>query len=50
MIFKRLELGIFARLLLLFGLMYVAVYYLLHPSYVPVVFAASTRSTRPSAT
>ncbi|MGV3504616.1 MAG: sensor histidine kinase [Adhaeribacter sp.] len=40
MIFKRLELGIFARLLLLFGLMYVAVYYLLHPSYVPVVFAA----------
>jgi two-component system, NtrC family, nitrogen regulation sensor histidine kinase NtrY len=40
MIFKRLEIGIFARLLLLFGLMYVAVYYLLHPSYVQVVFAA----------
>ena len=39
MIFKRLELGIFARLLLLFGLMYVAVYYLVHPSYVQVVFA-----------
>jgi len=40
MIFKRLEIGIFFRLLLLFGLMYVAVYYLLHPSYVQVTFAA----------
>jgi nitrogen fixation/metabolism regulation signal transduction histidine kinase len=40
MIFKRLEIGIFARLLLLFALMYVAVYYLVHPSYVQVVFAA----------
>jgi nitrogen fixation/metabolism regulation signal transduction histidine kinase len=40
MIFKRLEAGIFARLLLLFGLMYVAVYYLLHTSYVQVIFAA----------
>jgi two-component system nitrogen regulation sensor histidine kinase NtrY len=40
MIFKRLELGIFARLLLLFGLMYVAVYYLVNPSYVQVIFAA----------
>lgn len=40
MIFKRLELGIFARLLLLFGLMYVAVYYLLHPAYVQVGLAA----------
>jgi two-component system nitrogen regulation sensor histidine kinase NtrY len=40
MIFKRLETGIFARLLLLFGLMYVAVYYLVNPSYVQVVFAA----------
>jgi len=40
MIFKRLEIGIFFRLLLLFGLMYVAVYYILHSSYVPVIFAA----------
>jgi len=40
MIFKRLEIGIFFRLLLLFGLMYVAVYYILHPSYVQVIFAA----------
>ncbi len=40
MIFKRLELGIFFRLLLLFVLMYVAVYYILNPSYVQVVFAA----------
>ena len=40
MTFKRLEIGIFFRLLLLFILMYVAVYYLLNPSYVQVVFAA----------
>lgn len=40
MIFKRLELGIFARLLLLFGVMYVAVHYLYHASYIQVVFAA----------
>ncbi|PIQ19701.1 MAG: ATP-binding protein [Cytophagales bacterium CG18_big_fil_WC_8_21_14_2_50_42_9] len=40
MIFKRLEIGIFFRLLLLFGLMYGAVYYILHSSYVQVIFAA----------
>jgi two-component system, NtrC family, nitrogen regulation sensor histidine kinase NtrY len=40
MTFKRLEIGIFIRLILLFVLMYVAVYYLLHPSYVQVIFAA----------
>lgn len=39
MIFKRLEVGIFFRLLILFGFLFGAAYYLLQPAYAQVVFA-----------